>query len=93
MAPQLLSMGTSGGYSGPALPLRCSAGATALPILPAWLQGESNDTPCPAMYGFAVAASGKRQAAGGKRQATSGGARTGTRIALNRSAAMSGPPL
>src|SRR6185503_10345838 len=31
----------------PGQPLRCSAGASALPIFPAWLQGESKDLPAP----------------------------------------------
>jgi hypothetical protein len=41
----------------PGQPLRCSAGASALPTLPAWLQGESKDTPCPAMYSKLAATS------------------------------------
>jgi hypothetical protein len=55
MASRLLFTEASGGFSGPAsrsgVPLEQPPNPTTLPQR---LQGESKDTPCPAMYGLGV---------------------------------------
>ena len=50
LAPRLLYRGVSGGYSGPASRSGVPLEHPPYQQLPAWLQGESKDTPCPAMY-------------------------------------------
>ncbi len=50
LAPRLLYMRASGGYSGPASRSGVPLEHPPYHQFPAWLQGESKDTPCPAMY-------------------------------------------
>jgi hypothetical protein len=51
MALQLLYRTVSGGFSGPASRSGVPLEQPPYQKLPAWLQGESKGTPCPAMYG------------------------------------------
>ena len=50
LASRLLLIGVSGGFSGPASRSGVPLEHPPCHTLPAWLQGESKDTPCPAMY-------------------------------------------
>ena len=50
LAPRLLYRRVSGGFSGPASRSGVPLEHPPYQQLPAWLQGESKDTPCPAMY-------------------------------------------
>ena len=50
LAPALLFGTSSGGFSGPARRSGVPLEQPPFHILPAWLQGESKGTPCPAMY-------------------------------------------
>ena len=50
LAPRLLYETVSGGFSGPARRSGVPLEHPPYHQSPAWLQGESKDTPCPAMY-------------------------------------------
>ena len=62
LAPRLLYRTVSGGFSGPASRSGVPLEHPPYQQVPAWLQGESKDTPCPAMYSRWLSAFSLQQA-------------------------------